>query len=122
MTHQDLYQCRIVGREWRVWVKLSFASGQHDTRTPDELCIVCSQDNVPDNIQSEAGWRCLRVAGPLDLSMVGVIASLSGTLAAASISVFVVSTFDTDFLLVKEDDLVAAVESLVAAGNWCRNM
>ena len=88
------------------------------TRTPDELSIVCSQDNVPESTRHEPGWRCLRVAGQLDFSMVGVIASSTGTLAAVNISVFVVSTFDTDYLLVKEADLEAAVASLVATG--CR--
>lgn len=87
------------------------------TRTSDELSIVCSQNNVSENIQSEPDWRCFRVAGRLDFSMVGVIASLTGTLAAAGITVFVVSTFNTDYLLVKEADLESAVESLRSAGH-----
>ncbi len=91
------------------------------TRTPDELSIICRQGNVPENLQSELGWRCLRVAGRLKFSMVGVIASLAGTLAAANISVLVVSTFDTDYLLVKEGNLEAAVASLVEAGHAVSN-
>ena len=87
------------------------------TRTPDELSVVCPQSDVPQDVRVERGWRCLRVAGKLDFSMVGVIASLTGILAAANISLFVVSTFDTDYLLVKEGDLKAAVESLNAAGH-----
>jgi hypothetical protein len=87
------------------------------TRTLDELSIVCSQDNVSENVQSEPGWRCFRVAGRLDFSMVGVIASLTATLAAANISVFVISTFNTDYLLVKEADLGGALESLRSAGH-----
>lgn len=87
------------------------------TRTADELSVVCTHDNVPQNVQSEAGWRCLRVAGPLDLSMVGVIASLTGTLAAARISVFVASTFDTDYLLVRDTDLEASVEAMRSEGH-----
>ncbi len=87
------------------------------TRTPVELSIVCSQDGVPDGVRCEPGWRCLRVSGPLDFEMVDVIASLTGTLAAASISVFVVSTFDTDYLLVKDGDLEGAVEALRTAGH-----
>jgi len=87
------------------------------TRTLDELSIVCSQNNVSENTQCELGWRCLRVVGPLDLSMVGVIASLSATLAVANISVFVVSTFGTDYLLVKKGDLDGAVEALRAASH-----
>ena len=87
------------------------------TRTPDELSIVCRQDNVPQNIRSETGGRCFQVVGPLEFSMVGVIASITGPLASANISVFVVSTFDTDYLLVKEADLGAAVASLTSAGH-----
>ncbi len=87
------------------------------TRTPDELSIVCSEDNVPNDIRSETGWRCVRVVGPLDFSTVGVIASLTGALAAASISVFVISTFDTDYVLVRETDLKTAMESLREAGH-----
>jgi hypothetical protein len=87
------------------------------TRTPDELSIVCPQCDVPAETQHESGWRCLRVVGPLDFSMVGVIASLTRTLASASISVFVISTFDTDYLLVKDGDLEAAVKSLVEVGH-----
>jgi hypothetical protein len=92
------------------------------TRTPDELSVVCLEDSVPEHIRCEPGWRCLRVAGPLGFSMVGVIASLTGTLASANISVFVISTFDTDLLLVKGADLHAAVESLGEAGHAIRGM
>ena len=87
------------------------------TRTRDELTVVCCQEHVPDGVRCEADWRCLRVAGQLDFSLVGVIASLSGTLASAGIGVFVVSTFDTNYLLVKETDLDAAVESLIEMDN-----
>jgi len=87
------------------------------TRTSDELSIVCSQENVPENVTSESGWRCLRVVGPLEFSMVGVIASLTEILATANISVFVISTFDTDLVLVKQADLKAATKSLTAAGH-----
>lgn len=87
------------------------------TRTSQELSIVCSQDRVPDHVQCESGWRCFQVAGPLDFEMVGVIAGLTGTLAAQNISVFVVSTFDTDYLMVRQTDLEAAIASLSAAGH-----
>ena len=86
------------------------------TRTAEELSIVCSQERVPEQVTREAGWRCLRVVGPLDFSLVGLIAALSGTLAAADISLFVISTFDTDYLLVRQTDLRAALAALVAAG------
>ena len=86
------------------------------TRSDEELSVVCPQVNVPAQIPAERDWRCLRVEGPLDLSMVGVIASITSLLATANISVFVISTFDTDYLLVKEDDLESAMESLLLAG------
>ena len=91
------------------------------TRTPDELSIVCLQEGVPENTRCEPGWRCLRVVGPLEFSMVGVIAALTGILATANIGVFVVSTFDTDLVLVKQADLEPAIESLRAAGHVVRS-
>ena len=87
------------------------------TRTPAELSIICSEECVPGDVRSESGWRCLRVVGPLEFSMVGVLASLTGVLAAAGLSVFVVSTFDTDCLLVKQAHLDTAVKSLTSAGH-----
>tara|TARA_B100001750_G_scaffold245922_1_gene266784 strand:+ start:131 stop:517 length:387 start_codon:yes stop_codon:yes gene_type:complete len=87
------------------------------TRTPAELSIICSEECVPGDVRSESGWRCLRVVGPLEFSMVGVIASLTGVLADAGVSVFVVSTFDTDCLLVKQAHLEMAVKSLTSAGH-----
>ena len=71
------------------------------TRTDSELSVLCRQEAVPEGVRCERGWRCLRVAGTLDFSLVGVLASLLNPLAEAGISVFVVSTFDTDYLLVK---------------------
>jgi uncharacterized protein len=87
------------------------------TRTPDELSIVCRHEDVPDGVRCEPGWRCLRVAGTLDFTLVGVLVSLLAPLADAGIPVFVVSTFDTDYLLIKEDRLDAAVAILRGAGH-----
>ena len=87
------------------------------TRTTDELSVVCHQDAVPEGVRCERGWRCLRVAGTLDFSLVGVLASLVGPLAGAALSVFVLSTFDTDYLLVKEQVLGLAVEVLLRHGH-----
>jgi GNAT superfamily N-acetyltransferase len=72
------------------------------TRTADELSVVCSQEIVPERVRCERGWQCLLVAGTLHFSLVGVLASLLHPLADAGVSVFVVSTFDTDYLLVKQ--------------------
>jgi len=87
------------------------------TRTIDELSVVCAETNVPQDVTCEAGWRCLRVLGPLDFSLVGVIASLTSTLAASGISVFVISTFNTDLLMVKEAGLDTAITALRSAGH-----
>jgi hypothetical protein len=87
------------------------------TRTPEELSILCAVERVPSEIEAERGWRGLRVAGPLDFSEVGVMASLSGPLAEAGVSVFVISTYDTDYLFVREDSLADAVRALRQAGH-----
>ena len=73
------------------------------TRTPDELSIVCDEDAVPADIKAERGWRTLRIEGPIPFEMVGVAAALLSPLAEAGISIFLVSTFDTDYLLVKDE-------------------
>src|SRR5690349_13783061 len=87
------------------------------TRTRDEVSIVCAESNVPEGVQASRAWRCLRVAGPLDFTLVGVLASLASPLAAAGISTFAVSTYDTDYLLVREHDLAAAIRALCGAGH-----
>ena len=87
------------------------------TRTSDELSIVCSADQIPSGLASETGWRVLKVTGPFALSEVGVLAALSAPLAAAEVSLFAISTFDTDYLLVSEKQLDAAIAALRAAGH-----
>lgn len=86
------------------------------TRTANELSIVCASDDVPADVQAQRGYRGLAVRGPLDFSLVGVVAALAGTLAAASISIFVVSTHDTDYLFVRGADLDRAIAALRGAG------
>jgi hypothetical protein len=87
------------------------------TRTADELSIVCATDGVPDAVHAQRGYRGLAVRGPLDFSLVGIVASLGAALAAASISIFVVSTHDTDYLFVRDADLNRAVATLRGAGH-----
>ena len=86
------------------------------TRTPEELSIVCRDTDVPGEVQSEPGWRCLRIAGKLDFSLVGVIAKITTVLADAGVSVFAISTFDTDYFFVREIDLDRAIEAWNEAG------
>ncbi len=80
------------------------------TRTAEELSIVCRQDAVPEGTQCERGWRCVRVAGTLPFSAVGILVALTAPLAEAGISVFALATFDTDYLLVKAQDLERSVD------------
>jgi len=87
------------------------------TRTADELSIVCRQEGIPEGINCELGWRSLRVAGTMPFSVVGVLASLTAPLAEAGLSAFAISTFDTDYLLVKADDLERAVDVLGRRGH-----
>lgn len=87
------------------------------TRTADELSIVCAESAVPNGVPCERGWRCLRVAGPIPFSAIGVLASLTAPLAGADVSIFAISTFDTDYLLVKAVDYERAVSVLRKAGH-----
>ncbi|HEY2785753.1 MAG TPA: nitrilase-related carbon-nitrogen hydrolase [Fimbriiglobus sp.] len=87
------------------------------TRTTDELSVVCRQEAVPAGTHCEYGWRCLRVAGTMSFTLVGVLASLTSPVAKAGVGVFAFSTFDTDYLLVKAERFPEAVAALRAAGH-----
>jgi hypothetical protein len=87
------------------------------TRTAEELSIVCPESTVPEEVESSGACRALRVAGVIDLSAVGVLARLSTPLAQAGIPLFALSTFDTHYLLVREPDLIRAVDVL-RSGGW----
>lgn len=87
------------------------------TRTRDELSVVCQQEQIPDGVTCQPGWRCLQVAGPLNFSLTGVLASLALPLAQAGVSIFALSTYDTDYLLVSETALDAALAALRNAGH-----
>ena len=87
------------------------------TRTSDELSIVCDAGRAPNGVKAQRGWRALKVHGPFELSEVGVMAALSSALAAVGVSVFAIATFDTDYLLVNEQQLEAAIEALRNAGH-----
>jgi hypothetical protein len=92
----------------------SFASV---TRTSEETSVVCRAAVVPRGVRVESGWRALRVAGPLDFALVGILRSLLGPLADAGVSVFALSTFDTDYVLVREEALDEALVALTGAGH-----
>jgi uncharacterized protein len=90
------------------------------TRTRSELSIVCAEAAVPSNVKAQRGFRCLRVLGPLDFAEVGVLESLAHPLANAGISIFALSTYDTDYLLLAEVELEAGLSALSAAGHVVR--
>lgn len=87
------------------------------TRTLDELSIVCEDRAVPEGVAASRGWRVIRVAGTLDFSSTGILSSLAAPLAEARISIFALSTHDTDYVLVRDEALGRAVDALTAAGH-----
>ena len=91
------------------------------TRTADELSVVASEEFLPRADRLERGWRCFMAEGPFEFSAVGILSSLAGPLAAAKISVFAISTYDTDYILVKEYDLPSAIAALEKAGHTVVN-
>ena len=87
------------------------------TQTADETSVVCDASLVPTDVPAESGWRAIKVAGPLDFGLTGVLLSIARPLADAGVSVFALSTYDTDYVLVKEPALATAVAALTGAGH-----
>jgi len=87
------------------------------TRTDEELSIISEVSLVPPGVQSQPSWRVLKVHGPFVLSAIGVLSALAAPLAEAKISLFAVSTFDTDYLFVASETLPAAIIALQQAGH-----
>ena len=87
------------------------------TWTSDEVSVICRTDRVPPGATVETPWRCLRVVGPLDLALTGVLASLVGPLADARVNIVAFSTYDTDYLLVPQVRLTEAIDTLTASGH-----
>ena len=83
------------------------------TKTADELSIVCDEKDIPDNIKCEKDWNILKIEGPLVFSLIGILSSISSILASKGISIFAVSTYDTDYILIKNKDIDKAVKSLI---------
>ena len=90
------------------------------TRTPEELCIVASTARVPDGWRTEPGWSLIKLLGPFPFDAVGVLASVASPLAEAGVSILAISTFDTDYVLVRTAQAAAACEALIAAGHEYR--
>ncbi len=87
------------------------------TRTPEEVSIVCRVEDTPEDVLVEKPWRGFKVEGPLDFRLTGVLAALARTLAEAGVSIFALATYDTDYLLIKEQDMSRAVLALTEEGH-----
>ena len=87
------------------------------TRTQSELSIVCPQQNVPTDAKADRGWVCLKLEGPFPFSQTGILSSFIGSLSLNAIPIFAISTYDTDYVLIKEAFLGAALGVLEAAGH-----
>jgi len=101
-----------------VWPKLADGAGFVSlTHTHEELSGVCEESTLPVNVTAQRGRRLFRVKGPLEFSLTGILASLTGPLAEAGVSIFSISTYDTDYLLLAEHDLELAIAALERAGH-----
>jgi uncharacterized protein len=87
------------------------------TRTGDELSIVCPIENLPDDVSSPHRWYCLKLEGPFPFSLTGILLSFIEPLSSNSIPVFAISTYDTDYVLIQEEFVKAALDRLQKAGH-----
>lgn len=83
------------------------------TKTEDELSIVCLQDKIKDDVLCERNWKVLKIEGPLDFSLIGILSKISTLMANNNISIFAISTYDTDYILIKEESIDKAIELLI---------
>jgi hypothetical protein len=90
--------------------------------TKNETSIICMEANVPEDVHSERGWRALMIGGPLSFELTGILVKVAQPLADSGIPIFVLSTFDTDYILVKNSSLEAAVEALIKSGHRVRQL
>ena len=100
--------------EFPDWLKLAARPLVSITYSANELSIVCPASLVPPDQQSEGPWRAFEIEGPIDFAATGVLASVLNPLATAGQSIFAISTFDTDWILVRADKLAAAGAALAA--------
>ena len=91
------------------------------TRTADELSIVCAVENIPPGVPYDPRWIALKLEGPFPFSKTGVLLSLIAPLSNNGVPVFAISTYDTDYVLVKNQDIVRALEVLEQAGHQVRH-
>jgi hypothetical protein len=87
------------------------------TRTGEELSVVCPAAESPGNAKCDASWVCFKLEGPFPFALTGILASFIDPLAAAGVPIFAMATFDTDYILVKQEHAVHALETLLSAGH-----
>jgi hypothetical protein len=90
------------------------------TKTAEEVSIVCAEDAVPPDVKCEPNWRLLKIDGPFDFAVTGILAAAATPLAEAVVPIFAISTYDTDYILVKQDNVERAVQVLKGAGHRVR--
>ncbi|WP_152050960.1 ACT domain-containing protein [Tautonia marina] len=122
--HQDNYAVARVdpGDGCPDWPAARSGTLCSQTWTDRELSIVCPADRVPAHVNAERGWRLLEVEGPLPFELTGVLASIAGPLAEDEVNLFVVSSFETDYVLVPDRFLDRAIAALLQAGHEVRTL
>ena len=107
--------CRLeLGQEIPAWATAGDFSSV--SRIREELSVICASRSVPDNVGASRGWRAIKIEGPLDLDLVGILVSVAVPLAHAGIGILPVGTFDTDYILVRDRQLGEALKALRATG------
>jgi hypothetical protein len=119
LTGDRLAVCRLApGDELPTWATAGLPTSITSiTRTVTELSVVCPESVAPEATKAVRGWRVFQVEGVLDFALTGILASLAQPLAEAGVSLFALSTYDTDYVLVQEKDLDRAIEALTGAGH-----
>jgi uncharacterized protein len=86
------------------------------SRTREGLCVICEDQFVPGGMHASRGWRGFKIEGPLDLDLVGILVSVAGPLAQSNIGILPIATYETDYVLVRDRQLIDAVKALRFAG------
>ena len=121
LLEERLAVCRLDG-DAQVPAWATAAAPFSVTRTAGELSVVCPEELVPDGVRCERGWRAFELEGPIEFTEVGILSAVATPLAEAGVGIFAISTFDTDYVLVKDERLGAAAEALRGRGHEVRNL
>lgn len=113
---QGLYTIHRFGAEDRIPARIFGSDFFSISKSADELSIVCNTSIHLNSDKSESGWACIKLSGPLAFGLTGILADIATVLAKVDISLFAVSTFETDYILVKSENLIAARAALQSSG------